>query len=113
MFSLGYEGSSPGALSKSLTTLVPSPLPIEKYADSPSSTGASGYIGGTALVHIVKQHPEWSIKALVRDEASASTLKESFPKVNFVIGALDSKDVLIAESEKADVVLSKSDRVTS
>lgn len=70
------------------------------------STGASGYIGGTALVHLVKQHPEWTINALVRDEANASTLKKSFPNVNFVIGALDSRDVLVAESEKADVVLS-------
>ena len=72
------------------------------------STGASGYIGGNTLIQIAEKHPEWTVNALVRDDSSASVLRQRFPSVNFVIGALESRDILVAESSKADVVLSSS-----
>ncbi|KAI9754560.1 MAG: peroxisome- protein [Chaenotheca gracillima] len=68
-------------------------------------TGASGYIGGSALQAIVAKHPEYQITALVRNDSQAQAVTKQFPKVKTVIGDLDSVDVLTQEAGKADLVL--------
>ncbi|KAF6841827.1 nad dependent epimerase dehydratase family protein [Colletotrichum musicola] len=68
-------------------------------------TGATGYIGGSVLSLLVESHPEYSIRALVRDEAKGKLITDVFKNVEVVVGDLDSADVLAAEVSKADVVV--------
>jgi uncharacterized protein YbjT (DUF2867 family) len=68
-------------------------------------TGAAGYVGGTAVAALVKVHPEYDIIALVRDDTQSSALKETWPKIQTVIGTLDDELVIAEEGAKADVVL--------
>jgi uncharacterized protein YbjT (DUF2867 family) len=65
-----------------------------------------GYIGGNALSLLVKEHPEYQIVALVRNDDQANKLKAAFPNIDTAIGDLDSEDVLIREASKANVVIS-------
>lgn len=76
-------------------------------------TGASGYIGGTVLSLITQKHPEWTVSALVRDDTTAAALKKHFPSVKYVVGDLDSHDVIKDASASADVVLSKFTRLSN
>ncbi|KAI5783593.1 hypothetical protein EDC01DRAFT_212288 [Geopyxis carbonaria] len=75
-----------------------------KVLTSPS-TGATGFIGGTALNLLVTTHPEYEITALVRDDAKAAALKAKFPSVKTVLGDLDSSAVIEAASAASDIVL--------
>jgi len=68
-------------------------------------TGATGYVGG-ALLHALVQHfPQWSIKTLVRTPEQGKLLTETYSCVTPVIGTLESYDLIVSESSKADVVL--------
>ena len=68
-------------------------------------TGATGYIGGTALALLVRTLPSTSITALVRTQEAANLLQKAHPNVHPVIGDLDSHDLLVSEAAKADLVL--------
>lgn len=68
-------------------------------------TGASGYIGGEALYALVKSHPEYYIRALVRDAVKGHAISSAFPSVQVVEGNLDDASILAAEVSRADVVL--------
>ncbi|OLN93100.1 hypothetical protein CCHL11_07516 [Colletotrichum chlorophyti] len=68
-------------------------------------TGATGYIGGTVLSLLAKSHPEYAVRALVRDSSKGETVTDAFPKVEVVNGDLDDADVLTGEASDADVVL--------
>ena len=70
------------------------------------STGATGLIGGDYLHIISQKHRDWNVAALVRDPVKARIVKEHYPFVEIVLGDLDDTQVLEAESEKADIVLS-------
>ncbi|KAF6789042.1 nad dependent epimerase dehydratase family protein [Colletotrichum sojae] len=70
-----------------------------------SRTGATGYIGGTVLSLLVESHPEYTIRALVRDEAKGKLITDAFKNVEVVIGDLDSADILAGEVSKADIVV--------
>jgi uncharacterized protein YbjT (DUF2867 family) len=70
-----------------------------------NSIGVTGYIGGQAVLHIVNKHPNYSITALVRNKEQASYVKSAFPNLKFVLGDLDSTDLLLEECSKADIVL--------
>ena len=75
-------------------------------------TGATGYIGGTALSHLTHTPSSLSnptITALVRTPLQASILEKAHPCVNTVIGTLDSHNLLFAEAAKADLVLNAAD----
>jgi nucleoside-diphosphate-sugar epimerase len=69
------------------------------------ATGASGYIGGTALDVIITKHPEYEITALIRDPKKGIALTTKYPSVKIVAGTLDSGDIIKEESSKADIVL--------
>jgi len=71
-------------------------------------TGVSGYIGGHVVRLIAEKHPEYNLVALVRNEEQASVVKATWPKVETVIGDLDSHDILVEQGKKADAVLRKS-----
>ncbi|KAI9807800.1 MAG: hypothetical protein M1825_005105 [Sarcosagium campestre] len=68
-------------------------------------TGATGYIGGTALATIAKEHPEYQITALVRNSDKGAQVASRFPKIQLVYGDLDSVEVIEAAARNADIVL--------
>jgi nucleoside-diphosphate-sugar epimerase len=70
-----------------------------------NSTGATGYIGGEALQRLSQTHPEYSIRALVRDASKASIVKAAFPNVQIVEGDLDSAETIAREAAEAEIVL--------
>ncbi|KEQ84826.1 NAD(P)-binding protein [Aureobasidium pullulans EXF-150] len=71
--------------------------------------GATGYIGGDALDAIVKVHPEYDITALVRNPDKGAQVAVDYPKVKLVYGDLDSCDLIVEESQKADIVCNWAD----
>ncbi|CAH0003900.1 unnamed protein product [Clonostachys byssicola] len=68
-------------------------------------TGATGYIGGQALATLFKSHPEYAIRALVRDSTKAQALSSAYSNVQVVVADLDNTDVVAKEAADADVVL--------
>ncbi|TIA48820.1 NAD(P)-binding protein [Aureobasidium pullulans] len=71
--------------------------------------GATGYIGGDALHAIVKVHPEYDITALVRNPDKGAQVAVDYPKVKLVYGDLDPCDLIVEESQKADIVCNWAD----
>lgn len=67
-------------------------------------TGVTGYIGGDALYAIIQAHPEYDITALVRNSDKGALVAKVYPKIKLVYGDLDSADLLVEESAKADIV---------
>lgn len=68
-------------------------------------TGVSGYLGGHTVTRIMEQHPEWNVVVLVRSEEQKNIILARWPKIEVVLGDLDTKELLIEEGKKADVVL--------
>ncbi|RGP64016.1 hypothetical protein FLONG3_9715 [Fusarium longipes] len=68
-------------------------------------TGASGYIGGDVLYLLLKSHPDYKVRALVRDESKGAAITSAFSQVEIVNGSLDDADVIAKEAREADVVL--------
>jgi len=68
------------------------------------TTGTTGYIGGDAFYAIVKAHPEFEITCLVRNSEKGALVAKQYPKVKLVYGDLDSYDLIVEESSKADIV---------
>ncbi|KAF8509426.1 hypothetical protein BU17DRAFT_77845 [Hysterangium stoloniferum] len=68
-------------------------------------TGATGYIGGATLAHLLTASSSKSHKysALVRNKNKAAKLEAL--GVRAVLGSLDDADILIEEASKADVVI--------
>ncbi|KAG5793946.1 hypothetical protein H9Q69_007010 [Fusarium xylarioides] len=68
-------------------------------------TGATGYIGGDVLHTLLKSHPEYKVRALVRDASKGAAITKSYSQVQLVTGGLDDADVIAQEAQDADVVL--------
>ncbi|KAH7152594.1 hypothetical protein EDB81DRAFT_930899 [Dactylonectria macrodidyma] len=68
-------------------------------------TGASGYIGGDVLHLLATSHPQYRVRALIRDAAKGEAVKMSFSHVQVVKGGLDDVDLIAQEAKDADVVL--------
>ncbi|KAF5559831.1 nucleoside-diphosphate-sugar epimerase [Fusarium napiforme] len=68
-------------------------------------TGATGYIGGDVLHTLLKSHPEYKVRALVRDASKGAAITKSYSQVQLVTGGLDDADVIAQEAKDADVVL--------
>ncbi|KAL5591679.1 hypothetical protein ACKLNR_013162 [Fusarium oxysporum f. sp. zingiberi] len=68
-------------------------------------TGATGYIGGDVLHTLLKSHPEYKVRALVRDVSKGAAITKSYSQVQLVTGGLDDADVIAQEAQDADVVL--------
>jgi N-acetyl-gamma-glutamylphosphate reductase len=71
------------------------------------ATGVTGYIGGDALYEITQAHPDYEITALVRNSDKGAKVAKVYPKIRLVYGDLDSSDLITAEAQKADIVLSE------
>ncbi|WRT69908.1 uncharacterized protein IL334_006899 [Kwoniella shivajii] len=65
--------------------------------------GASGYIGGTVLVDLLKEYKPLDITALVRDETKKSILQPF--GINIVEGNVENPSLLRQLAESYDVVL--------
>uniref|UniRef100_A0A8H7KDL6 NAD-dependent epimerase/dehydratase domain-containing protein n=1 Tax=Bionectria ochroleuca TaxID=29856 RepID=A0A8H7KDL6_BIOOC len=70
-------------------------------------TGASGYIGGDFLHLLNKLHPEYQVKALVRDATKIEAVKKAFDsnQVQVVEGDLDDSSLISRETSRADIVI--------
>ncbi|CAF3469578.1 unnamed protein product [Fusarium graminearum] len=70
-----------------------------------NSTGASGYIGGDVLHLLLKSHPEYHVRTLIRDETKGAAVADAFSQVEIVHGSLDDTDIIAREAHGADIVL--------
>ena len=68
-------------------------------------SGATGYIGGDALFHLVEAHPDFEVACLVRNSEKGAQVASLFAKVRLVYGDLASEQLLEEEARKADIVL--------
>ncbi|KGO76894.1 hypothetical protein PITC_005210 [Penicillium italicum] len=68
-------------------------------------TGISGYIGGQAVLHLLRKLPNLSVTALVRDAGQATSVKVALPQVKTVVSHLDDVDTLARLSAESDIVL--------
>ena len=66
-------------------------------------TGATGYIGGAFLQHLLKD-PQFSITVSVRNKEKAKKLEEQFG-VTAIVGSLKDTALLEKEASEADIVL--------
>ncbi|KAF8860030.1 NAD(P)-binding protein [Acephala macrosclerotiorum] len=64
-------------------------------------TGAAGYIGGQFLETLLTKHPEYPITCMVRTSSQVEQLTTKYPSLHFVLGDLDSTD-LLTEQKTAD-----------
>ena len=65
--------------------------------------GATGYIGGSVLQHMLETPGNWSITALVRNSEKAEKLNVFGVKT--VLGTLDDFDKIQKASADAEIVL--------
>ncbi|KAK4892309.1 hypothetical protein LTR27_009143 [Elasticomyces elasticus] len=66
-------------------------------------TGGTGYIGGTVLDTVVKQHPEYEVTVLLRNEPEK--FSKLYPNVKVVNGDYDSTDLISETAAKANIVI--------
>ncbi|KAK5732235.1 hypothetical protein LTR17_010681 [Elasticomyces elasticus] len=66
-------------------------------------TGGTGYIGGTVLDTIVKQHPEYHVTVLLRNVPEK--FSKLYPDVKVVRGDYDSTDLISETAARASVVI--------
>lgn len=67
--------------------------------------GALGYVGGDLTALLIQDHPNYHISALVRNPTQAVSLQTIFPSVQPIVGSFGSRDILIEEAKKADVIV--------
>ena len=69
--------------------------------------GASGFVGGELLLVLAREHPEFRIRALLRDVTPerTSALKALHPGIEVVQGLLEDRQTIQTEAEKADIVI--------
>ncbi|KAK2015214.1 nucleoside-diphosphate-sugar epimerase [Colletotrichum eremochloae] len=68
-------------------------------------TGATGYVGGSVLSLLAKSHPEYVVRALVRDGSKGKLITDAFRKVGIVEGDLNDDKTITREASDADVVV--------
>ncbi|VBB84702.1 Putative protein of unknown function [Podospora comata] len=66
-------------------------------------TGGTGYIGGSVLAALVKQHPEYDITVLLRNVPD--TFTSQYPNVKIVRGDFDDTTLIADTASKADIVI--------
>ena len=69
--------------------------------------GATGYLGSEFLILLARDYPDYPINALVRNATpeKIAQLHELHPHVTVVEGTLEDADIIIAEVQKADIVI--------
>lgn len=66
-----------------------------------------GYIGGTALDHVYKAHPDYDYTLLVRDEKRGEPIKAKYPTAKFIYASLENSDAVRDAAAAADIVIRK------
>ncbi|KAK5712105.1 hypothetical protein LTR15_012174 [Elasticomyces elasticus] len=66
-------------------------------------TGGTGYIGGSVLDTVVKQHPEYEVTVLLRNVPEK--FSKLYPAVKVVRGDYDSTDLISETAAKANIVI--------
>ena len=102
------ESPPPVALKSFKPILLASTSPLKM--ESPASpcvfmTGVTGFVGGTILSSLYKNHPDIRIKALIRKEADATQLQSVYPNFSPIIGTLSSLSLLESTAAAADFVI--------
>jgi len=72
-------------------------------------TGISGYIGGQLATDFSRQHSEWQVVGLVRNEEQAQMIRSKLPSIQTVLGDLSSLDLLFQEAKKSNIVVQCAD----
>ncbi|KAI0314826.1 NAD(P)-binding protein [Amylostereum chailletii] len=69
--------------------------------------GATGYIGGSLLVELVKRYPDWKITALLRSDKHADTIRAL--GLSLVMGSFEDHALVTEQSRMADLVINTAD----
>ncbi|KZV67791.1 NAD(P)-binding protein [Peniophora sp. CONT] len=67
--------------------------------------GATGYLGGSLLVKIRKQYPDWPVTALVRKEQHAAAIRATGVAVVQPSASQDQLVIIAEETYKADLTI--------
>ena len=68
-------------------------------------TGGTGYIGGSVLDAIVKQHSEYDVTVLLRNIPPG--FQNKYPDVKIIEGDFDNTDLISATAAENDIVIRK------
>ncbi|KAK5049049.1 hypothetical protein LTR84_005471 [Exophiala bonariae] len=68
-------------------------------------TGSTGYVGGALLHVLISRMTDCTITSLVRTTEQATLLESTYPGIKTTIGTLESRDLLISEASKSDIVI--------
>ncbi|CAE6339660.1 unnamed protein product [Rhizoctonia solani] len=72
--------------------------------------GATGYVGGSLLVTLLKEYPSANISVLLRNSQSAEAVKSVSPdRVKIVLGSHSETSAIETEVEKADLTINAAD----
>ena len=80
----------------------------EDHVSLSSSTGATGYIGGSALNKVIELYSDLEITALLRSPTEAFTKR--YPQVKIVKGTFHELELIEKASEEADIIIRTSNR---
>ncbi|KAK7223783.1 hypothetical protein V2G26_011786 [Clonostachys chloroleuca] len=72
-------------------------------------TGATGYIGGTALAYLARTHPDYEFTLLVRSEEKGKPIKAKYPDVKLIYGGLTDSALIEQAAAEADIVVHTAD----
>ncbi|CUA69828.1 hypothetical protein RSOLAG22IIIB_04082 [Rhizoctonia solani] len=68
--------------------------------------GATGYVGGSLLVTLLKEYPSATFTGLVRNSKSAEAVKAVSPdRINTILGTHSDASIIEAEIGKADITI--------
>ncbi|KAF8754714.1 NAD-P-binding protein [Rhizoctonia solani] len=68
--------------------------------------GATGYVGGSLLVTLLREYPSATISTLVRNSRSSGAIKSLSPdRINIVLGSHSDTSIIESEVEKADLTI--------
>lgn len=68
-------------------------------------TGATGFVGGSILSSLHRDHPDIHITALVRKESDAKALQATYSNFTYIISTLSSLPLLTSSAAAADFVI--------
>ncbi|KAI0312778.1 NAD-binding protein [Amylostereum chailletii] len=69
--------------------------------------GATGYIGGSVLVSLIKQYPSWNVNALVRGEKYFEPVRAL--GVTVIHGTFSDESLIAEQARAADIVINAAD----
>jgi uncharacterized protein YbjT (DUF2867 family) len=66
-------------------------------------TGATGYIGGSVLAALIREHPDYDFTVLLRTMPVG--FHQQFPNVKVVLGDFDSSEAITNAAGEADIAI--------